>query len=332
MNHEFVETPGKRFYCAVCKQTWKHRPEAECPGLPVYHWGKWPKNYYTRNQLYDKGYKVGKQLPPPVAVVHRAKSSNGWMYLYEDKQALPRAKPTEAQIAAIEKAQEAAKLKRLCKRCGGQLYKNEIKRGICEACMHYDFLRRQRSEAIAIAKDLLNEDIVILDTETTGLNDAQIVELAIIDGEGKTLLNTRLKPQDPEKVHEVVNGMCAFDIHGIAANDLLHCPTFADIWPKLESTIENRTIVVYNYGYDIPIIRDEMMRYGIITDWHDERADFNGICAMKLYARYVGQWSDYHHSFRWQRLEGGDHSALGDCIATLDILKRMATTEEKTTS
>ena len=47
-------------------------------------------------------------------------------------------------------------------------------------------------------------------------------------------------------------------------------------------------------------------------------------CAMLEYAKWVGDWDDYHCSFRWQKLQGGDHSSLGDCRATLDVIRKMA--------
>jgi DNA polymerase-3 subunit epsilon len=45
---------------------------------------------------------------------------------------------------------------------------------------------------------------------------------------------------------------------------------------------------------------------------------------MIKHAEWVGEWDDYHRSFRWQKLQGGDHSALGDCLATLEIIKKIA--------
>jgi len=32
-------------------------------------------------------------------------------------------------------------------------------------------------------------------------------------------------------------------------------------------------------------------------------------------------------NYRWQRLPGGDHSALSDCLATLKVLQAMAESE-----
>jgi DNA polymerase-3 subunit epsilon len=59
---------------------------------------------------------------------------------------------------------------------------------------------------------------------------------------------------------------------------------------------------------------------------------------MQQYAIFYGDWNDWHQSYRWQRLtsacaqQGIDqskisapaHSALGDCLRTLELLKVMA--------
>jgi hypothetical protein len=50
-------------------------------------------------------------------------------------------------------------------------------------------------------------------------------------------------------------------------------------------------------------------------------------CLMTLYAAYVGDWSDYWESYRWQPLNGG-HRALEDCQAALGVLREMAASQE----
>ena len=49
-------------------------------------------------------------------------------------------------------------------------------------------------------------------------------------------------------------------------------------------------------------------------------------CCMEMYAQLIGDWSDYFHSYRWQPLPGGNHTARGDCLVTLDLIKMMAST------
>jgi DNA polymerase-3 subunit epsilon len=45
---------------------------------------------------------------------------------------------------------------------------------------------------------------------------------------------------------------------------------------------------------------------------------------MLKYAEFVGEWNDYHGNYRYQKLPGGDHTAVGDCRATLKVIKKMA--------
>jgi DNA polymerase III epsilon subunit-like protein len=49
--------------------------------------------------------------------------------------------------------------------------------------------RRDRNEAISTAKEIVNRNAIILDTETTGLGEKdEIIEISIIDMTGKVLL------------------------------------------------------------------------------------------------------------------------------------------------
>lgn len=47
---------------------------------------------------------------------------------------------------------------------------------------------------------------------------------------------------------------------------------------------------------------------------------------MHLYSEFVGEWNDYFGNNKWQKLPGGDHSAVGDCLATLEVIKYIAKT------
>jgi DNA polymerase-3 subunit epsilon len=78
-------------------------------------------------------------------------------------------------------------------------------------------------------------------------------------------------------------------------------------------------VVIYNAEFDTRLLDQTCQRYGldVLTD--------GGIkfeCAMLWYAQFVGDWSDYHGGYRWQPL-GGGHRALGDCQATLGVIREM---------
>jgi DNA polymerase III subunit epsilon len=45
---------------------------------------------------------------------------------------------------------------------------------------------------------------------------------------------------------------------------------------------------------------------------------------MRQYARFVGERARRGGGYRLQKLPGGDHTALGDAIATLHLIEGMA--------
>jgi DNA polymerase III subunit epsilon len=167
------------------------------------------------------------------------------------------------------------------------------------------------------ARSLLTQDIVILDTETTGLSaSARIVELCIIDKAGNVLFNSLLNPGEP-----IPSG--ATHVHGISDSMVTDAPTFADIVIQVNELLFGKTVCIYNAGYDAPLLTNHGAIFG------------KPVCLMELYARYYGEWSDYHESFKWQALgaalaqcglsrRGQAHRALSDCYAALDVLNYIA--------
>ena len=141
------------------------------------------------------------------------------------------------------------------------------------------------------------------------------MELAIADPEGKPLLNTTVKPKVP-----IEPG--AAKVHGYSAESLVSSPTFREIYPELLDAISGRRVVVYNAKYDRRVFDTEVGMLGArgallgkyIPAWE---------CAMGWYSQYVGQRRK-KGGYRYQKLPGGDHSALGDCRATLAVIERMA--------
>ncbi len=176
--------------------------------------------------------------------------------------------------------------------------------------------RQDRERAADWARQMLADPtVVILDTETTGLGpDAEIVQIAVIDAAGITLLDTLVRPTrsippDATRVHGITDAMVA------------EAPTFAELAPLLYSLIGGRRVVIYNASYDMRLLRQTAVATKA-GKWPGLTAD----CAMNAYSEWVGDWSEYHGNYRWQRLPGGDHSALGDARATLAVLRVMAAT------
>lgn len=190
-----------------------------------------------------------------------------------------------------------------------------------------DFDRRQ---AALWAKELVErQNWCVLDTETTGLDSSdQICQIAITAPDGAALINSLVKPTIPIS-------KAAQAIHGITGGMVADAPTFEELLVPILKAVGNRDLIIYNAEFDLRLIRQSARAHDI----HLAPAlDCRGVpiwigggvvhCAMKKYSNWVGDWSDYHGNYRWQRLPGGDHTALGDCLATLEVIRRMAASYE----
>jgi DNA polymerase-3 subunit epsilon len=175
------------------------------------------------------------------------------------------------------------------------------------------------SSAQAQAQEWLSAAPLILDTETTGLDDqAEILEIAIINAQGETVFYSRIKPV-AESWPE------AEKIHGISAIDLAASPTYPDIHEQIYSIINNRLVLIYNSDYDKRIINQVCARHRLTAP----RPSAFG-CVMKAYSSHLGVE-------KWQRLTAAAaqtsypasnaphaHSAVGDCLMTLHVLRHIA--------
>jgi DNA polymerase-3 subunit epsilon len=185
--------------------------------------------------------------------------------------------------------------------------------------------KTDREQAKQWASDLLTDgNWAILDTETTGLNPtAQICQVAVLTP--ITSWQILVKPTIPIAPE-------ATAVHGITDDLVSHAPQFIDVFLDLLKEVGKRDVVIYDAQFDLRLIKQSLRPYGVqlafpTSDRRQCRIFTNGgsiHCAMHWYSQWIGDWSDYHHSYRWQQLPGGDHSALGDCRATLRIIEQMA--------
>jgi DNA polymerase III subunit epsilon len=172
---------------------------------------------------------------------------------------------------------------------------------------------------------LKDERWCILDTETTGLsNNAEIVQIGILCSSGEEY-QTLVKP-----TIEIEIG--ASRIHGIHDEDIVQALPFEQVFLDVWKLLRDRDVIIYNAEFDLKVIRNSLKARGIqiafpTSDRRGCRIFTNGgsiHCAMQYYSQYVGEWNEYYGNYKWQKLPGGDHSALGDCKATLEVIKSMA--------
>ena len=164
------------------------------------------------------------------------------------------------------------------------------------------------------ARELLDSNALILDSETTGLgSDAEIIELGVLDMQGRVIFNSRLRPRLNTGHRGIDAGAAA--VHGIRLEDLAGAPTLLDLYDDLVGVLaRGRRVVIYNANFD------QRMLVQSCTAWGLAAIPLAAECAMKQYRAYC--WSK-----RWVGLRGGDHSALGDCLAVLALLQQMAAKE-----
>lgn len=160
-----------------------------------------------------------------------------------------------------------------------------------------------RSEAIRKIRQLLN-GCLILDTETTGLGaDDEIISISIINHLGEVLLNEYVMPT-------VAINPSASEVHGLTVEILQSegAKPWAEVSQKVINTLTaTDPLVIYNAPFDVRMLAQGGI-HGITAE-----------CLMKLRASIEGSTS---------KLDGGDHTSLGDCFAALELMRQLAALDD----
>jgi DNA polymerase III subunit epsilon len=190
-----------------------------------------------------------------------------------------------------------------------------------------------RDAAIRWAREWVAEgNFVVLDTETTGIDNRRDVpvQIAIVDAEGNTLLDTLVHPGT------VPISSGALAVHGITPDMMIGAPTWDDVFPQLKAACKDKQVIIYNFEFDYAMICNAV-RSLIYTNVPFDYGLDEG-CAMLKYAQFHGEWNSYHSNYKWQRLDTAcsvmdidtaaldapAHSAKGDALRTLALIKAMA--------
>lgn len=329
MSAHQLETVDGRYHCSVCGQRWKYEPGPTCPGVKVYAWGKWPENLLTKKQMSDVGLQTGKKLPAPAGAVHREKSPGGVMWLYDKNQGVPKKQITDEARAKLKAAAEKSRAGWYCPRCGEPHYYYDRSSyhhwkpvcysppSICRQC-------RDKENSMHWAQALLQQEFLVLDTETTGLESGynEIIQIAVVSSTGETLLDTYVKAQHPERMFEYSRkGRCAHDIHGISPEMLEGAPAWPEVFAKLRGLLKGQIVTIYNASFDIAFLCAHSEAYCLprlkARVWID---------VIGPYAAWVGNWSPYWENYSYPPLNGG-HAAADDCRAVIDVIRTMAGVE-----
>lgn len=212
---------------------------------------------------------------------------------------------TAAQTEGIKKSQETRIKNRTCRSCSSIVRnKKELRDGLCTNCQCREKARAERK------KWLDNKsEYVILDTETTGLDsDDEIIEISIIDLDGKTLISSLVMPTkeiSPE----------AYDTHGISLETLTaaKAPSWSKIYKQVKAAIKGKIIIAYGAEFDERMLDQTSERYGLLP------IDSEYVCLMMNVMREYN--SKRYISLRAASGEYQSHRAEDDCRLCLEIIR-----------
>ena len=209
-----------------------------------------------------------------------------------------------AQRKALLKRKEAKKQEEL------QLFKKEITQNIIK-----------KTFSVPYKSEIIYDEIVI-DTETTGLNpyDDELLQVSIIDGQGKTLFNSYIKPLYTDNWNK------AMAVNHITPETVATAPNILEVKQEISRIINSaHTIIGYNVDFDL----------GFLSNIGIKNENAAIVDVMENFAYIYGEWSEQYGCHKWQRLTkcaeyygydwGTDiaHDSLADCKATLYCYQKM---------
>lgn len=157
---------------------------------------------------------------------------------------------------------------------------------------------------------------VYLDTETTGFSPARvdaIVEIAIVDGAGRPLIDTLVDPGRAMPWQ-------ACRVHGITDDMVRGKPTLQQIMPLVPEVIAEHEVVIYNANFDAPFFPGRLAQSrGVVCAMTEFAAALGGPRRkLDIAAQHVGH-RPARHTARWRTLwpaaasgcgwKGGAHAA-----------------------
>ncbi len=164
---------------------------------------------------------------------------------------------------------------------------------------------------------------IILDTETTGLDPErdELLQVAIIDDTGKTLIDQYVRPTRLTEWPE------AERVNHITPDMVRDCPTIhdMDVSMQISRILESADkIIGYNTQFDI--------RFLIAAGYDVPICET--VDVMRDFAEFYGDYREELGGYKWKKLTTAAafygyewpvdaHNALGDCLATLYVYHHM---------
>ena len=184
-----------------------------------------------------------------------------------------------------------------------------------------------RQQVIQKAREILNLQPVVLDTETTGLGSYdEIIEIALVNYQGNVIYESLVRPTieippDSTRINRISNEM------------VKSSPSWKEVWNQVQPLLSRKPVVIYNSEFDVRLMQ-QSHRIARIP-WTNV---FTPVCLMKLYAAFLGEWNSYKNDFRFVTLEKAgalsgiqlpnSHRATDDTLLAYALLKHLASLNE----
>ncbi len=182
-----------------------------------------------------------------------------------------------------------------------------------------------RQDVVNALKSLQWNKVIVLDTETNGLNKgSEIIELSIVRyRDKKVLFNSLLQPHDYEHYGLTKQTEKAAKVNGIGVYELRTAPTLPDVWEDIIKILQSHQIIVYNVGFDLPMLQRSALSWGLTMP------KLYASCAMLAY-QFYRESPDYFsldeacNYFNIDRSQFGEtHRSLADVLATIELVNCM---------
>lgn len=162
----------------------------------------------------------------------------------------------------------------------------------------------------------LDRDLIFLDVESTGLHVIRdrIIQLAMVryhaDGRAPEERNWLINPGIPISEE-------AMAVHGITPAHVANKPVFKDLAGEIYTFIGNADFAGYHSNqFDIPILMEELARYGYELDLESRRM----IDVQRIFYKMEPRTLSAAYRFYCNRELDDAHDALQDVKATIAVL------------
>ena len=168
------------------------------------------------------------------------------------------------------------------------------------------------------------ERVLCIDVETTGLDSQkdEILQLAIVDGNGERLLCTYIHPDHRKRWPK------AQEVNGITWQMVKGAPTLKEVKDEAQAIISSAELIIgYNVSFDQRMLKAGGIGFGT-RDIYD---------VMEDYAQVWGTWSYHKGDYLWVSLEKAAshfkipldaHDAANDAIATARLFYAMLESDD----